>query len=83
MENTDHETLVALMGELESVQVTICPPQKTPRWAKQRTARAVGTRIGQGCYMRGNKRAMIRNKASNRTLENTRRALCILTDGIL
>ena len=54
MENDDHKAFVAMM---ESVQVTVCPPQATPRWAKQRTARAVGTRIGQGCYMRGVKRS--------------------------
>ena len=34
------------------VQVTYLPPQKTPRWARQYTARPVGTRLGNGNYVR-------------------------------
>lgn len=48
----------AIMAYCETVvpaepKVTVLPPQKTPRWAKQRTARAVGIRLGNGNYMRG------------------------------
>jgi len=34
------------------VQITYLPPQKLPRWARQVTARPVGTRLGNGNYMR-------------------------------
>jgi len=38
--------------ELPEVQITYLPPQKTPRWARQYTARPVGTRLGNGNYVR-------------------------------
>jgi hypothetical protein len=38
--------------EREGVQITYLPPQKTPRWARQVTARPVGTRLGNGNYVR-------------------------------
>ena len=38
--------------EPAEVAVTYLPPQKTPRWARQYTARPVGTRLGNGNYMR-------------------------------
>jgi len=37
---------------VEQVAITYLPPQKTPRWARQYTARPVGTRIGNGNYVR-------------------------------
>jgi len=39
-------------AELPEVQVTYLPPQKTPRWARTVTARPVGTRLGNGNFMR-------------------------------
>ncbi len=51
----DHKAIIA-MGENElpeaTVKVTYLPPQKTPRWARQHTARPVGTRLGNGNYIR-------------------------------
>ena len=38
--------------ERAEVQIQILPPQKTPRWARQITARPVGTRLGNGNYVR-------------------------------
>ena len=38
--------------ERAGVQITYLPPQKTPRWARQYTARPVGTRLGNGNYVR-------------------------------
>lgn len=35
-----------------NVTITILPPQKTPRWARQVTARPVGTSLGNGNYVR-------------------------------
>ena len=40
------------INETPQVRVTYLPPQKTPRWARQYTARPVGTRLGNGNYMR-------------------------------
>lgn len=59
MDELDHKTFEEYMSEAErnDITVTVCPPQKTPRWARQHTAKAHGTRIGKGCYMRGIKRA--------------------------
>lgn len=34
------------------IPVTYLPPQKTPRWARQVTARPVGTSLGNGGYIR-------------------------------
>lgn len=53
----DYEALMDYMAELNSVPVTVCLPQPTPRWARQRTAEVRGTRIGAGCYIRGAVRA--------------------------
>jgi hypothetical protein len=39
-------------AELPEVQITYLPPQKTPRWARQVTARPVGTSLGNGNYVR-------------------------------
>lgn len=36
----------------DTVTVTLCPPQKTPAWARTHTAYARGTRIGPGHYVR-------------------------------
>ena len=38
--------------EREQVRITYLPPQKTPRWARQYTARPVGTALGNGNYVR-------------------------------
>ena len=38
--------------ELPEVQITYLPPQKAPRWARQYTARPVGTSLGNGNYVR-------------------------------
>ena len=38
--------------EREQVQITYLPPQKAPRWARQYTARPVGTSLGNGNYIR-------------------------------
>ena len=38
--------------ERAEVQITYLPPQKTPRWARTVTARPVGTRLGNGNYVR-------------------------------
>ena len=37
---------------VEEVAITYLPPQKTPRWARQYTARPVGTSLGNGNYVR-------------------------------
>lgn len=34
------------------VTIEYLPPQPTPRWARQYTARPVGTRLGNGNYVR-------------------------------
>lgn len=34
------------------VQVVVLPPQKTPKWAKQYTAVARGSYVGNGNYVR-------------------------------
>jgi len=56
MEYTDRdERAIAAHCEQElpvEVQVTILPPQKPPRWARQYTARPVGTRLACGNYVR-------------------------------
>ena len=36
----------------DGVTIEYLPPQKTPRWARQYTARPVGTRLGNGNYVR-------------------------------
>lgn len=55
MEHDDHAAFEAYMESLErqNIPVTVCPPQRTPRWAKQHTAVARGIRLGNGGYMRG------------------------------
>ena len=42
----------ATINTAEEVSITYLPPQKTPRWARQVTARPVGTRLGNGNYVR-------------------------------
>mgnify|MGYP007096785441 CR=1 FL=1 len=39
-------------AEKPEVRITYLPPQKTPRWARTHTARPVGTRLGNGNYVR-------------------------------
>jgi len=51
----DHDAIIAMCEEQNTereVTVTILPPQKTPRWARQYTARPVGTKLGNGNYVR-------------------------------
>ena len=51
----DHDAIITMCEEQDverEVTVTILPPEKTPRWARQVTARPVGTRIGNGNYVR-------------------------------
>lgn len=50
----DHDAIIAHCEKIEraGVQITYLPPQKTPRWARQYTARPVGTRLGNGNYVR-------------------------------
>ena len=51
----DHDAIIAHCEETITetpVRVTYLPPQKTPRWARQYTARPVGTRLGNGNYVR-------------------------------
>lgn len=36
----------------DGVTIEYLPPQKTPRWARQYTARPVGTALGNGNYVR-------------------------------
>ena len=51
----DHDAIIAMCeNELPeaTVKVTYLPPQKTPRWARQYTARPVGTKLGNGNYVR-------------------------------
>lgn len=42
----------ATINETPEVVITYLPPQKTPRWARQYTARPVGTHLGNGNYIR-------------------------------
>ena len=42
----------AIINNADEVVITYLPPQKTPRWARQYTARPVGTRLGNGNYVR-------------------------------
>ena len=52
----DHDAIIAHCeaeaNETPEVVITYLPPQKTPRWARQYTARPVGTRLGNGNYVR-------------------------------
>ena len=50
----DHDAVINHCEQIEraEVQIQILPPQKTPRWARQYTARPVGTRLGNGNYVR-------------------------------
>ena len=51
----DHDAIIAhceAVEQPEQVVITYLPPQKTPRWARQYTARPVGTRLGNGNYVR-------------------------------
>lgn len=51
----DHDAIITMcQNELPEtpVRVTYLPPQKTPRWARQVTARPVGTSLGNGNYVR-------------------------------
>ena len=51
----DHEATIAMAEEQNAereVAITYLPPQKTPRWARQYTARPVGTSLGNGNYVR-------------------------------
>ena len=53
----DHDAIIAHCEQIERAQapevaITYLPPQKTPRWARQVTARPVGTRLGNGNYVR-------------------------------
>lgn len=51
----DHEAIIAhceAVEQPEQVVIQYLPPQPTPRWARQYTARPVGTRLGNGNYMR-------------------------------
>ena len=51
----DHDAIIAMDDQQNverEVTITILPPQPTPRWARQVTARPVGTRIGNGNYVR-------------------------------
>ncbi len=49
----DHDAIITMCEEeTPTVRVTYLPPQKTPRWARQYTARPVGTRLGNGNYVR-------------------------------
>ena len=51
----DHDAIITMCkDELPEtpVRVTYLPPQKTPRWARQVTARPVGTSLGNGNYVR-------------------------------
>ena len=42
----------ATTNTADEVRITYLPPQKTPRWARQYTARPVGTSLGNGNYVR-------------------------------
>ena len=42
----------AIVNTADEVSITYLPPQKTPRWARQYTARPVGTKLGNGNYVR-------------------------------
>lgn len=51
----DHDAIIAMCVEQNverQVTITYLPPQKAPRWARQYTARPVGTRLGNGNYVR-------------------------------
>ncbi len=49
----DHNAIVThCEQEHAEVRITFLPPQKTPRWARQYTARPVGTKLGNGNYVR-------------------------------
>ena len=52
----DHDAIIAhcetTIERAETVQIVYLPPQKTPRWARQFTARPVGSRLGNGNYVR-------------------------------
>lgn len=51
----DHDAIIAMCENelpVAEVAITYLPPQKTPRWARQYTARPVGTRLGNGNYVR-------------------------------
>lgn len=50
----DHDAIIehCQQTEREGVRIVYLPPQKTPRWARQYTARPVGTRLGNGNYVR-------------------------------
>lgn len=57
--NQDYADVQAYCAELfdqkierAEVQIVYLPPQKTPRWARQVTARPVGTSLGNGNYVR-------------------------------
>ena len=41
-----------ILDYADEVTIEYLPPQKTPRWARQVTARPVGTSLGNGNYMR-------------------------------
>lgn len=50
--NRDERAIAAHCEQEVSVSITYLPPQKTPRWARTVTARPVGTRLGNGNYVR-------------------------------